>query len=271
MDQYILVRFKSTEEQTAIIAAFLMDIGFEGIEESDIGSVACIKSVSFDKEATEAIFKQFHTEFEMELVAQQNWNAQWEQSFDPVIVDDFVAIRASFHQPVTQVKHELIITPKMSFGTGHHATTYLVMQLMQTIGFAGKSVIDFGTGTGVLAILAEKLGATNIVGIDNDDWSINNALENVESNDCHHIRLIKADAMVEDKKADVILANINLNVIVANLDAIKAACKPGAVVVFSGLMTQDEEQTRNHLTNHQFEVMLCVAKTNWIALKTQLI
>lgn len=271
MDQYILVRFKSSEEQTAIIAAFLMDIGFDGIEESDTGSVACIKAISFDKEATEAIFRQFNTDFETELVAQQNWNALWEQSFEPVIVDDFVAIRASFHKPVRNVQHELIITPKMSFGTGHHATTYLVMQLMRNINFIGKTVIDFGTGTGVLAILAEKLGAENILGIDNDDWSINNALENIESNDCHHVRLVKADAMVEQEKADVILANINLNVILANLSALKTACNAGAIIVFSGLMTQDEEQIRHHLTIHQFQVLQLVTKSNWIAIKTQLI
>ncbi len=271
MDQYILVRFKSDEQQTAIIEAFLMDLGFEGIEENEAGSIACIPAVSFDKEATEAIFKQFDTNFDIELVQQQNWNVQWEQSFEPVIVDEFVAIRASFHQPVTNVQHEIIITPKMSFGTGHHATTYLVMQEMENIDFVAKTVIDFGTGTGVLAILAEKLGATNVLGIDNDDWSINNALENIASNHCHHIRLVKTDAMVEDMKADVILANINLNVIVANLSAIKASCKPGAVIVFSGLMTQDEDQIRHHLTNHQFKVLSCVAKANWIALKTQLI
>ncbi len=271
MDQYILVRFKSDEQQSAIISAFLMDLGFEGIEENEAGTIASIPAPAFNKKATEAIFKQFETNFEIELVEQQNWNAQWEQSFEPVIVGEFVAIRASFHQPVTNVQHEIIITPKMSFGTGHHATTFLVMQEMQHIDFTGKKVIDFGTGTGVLAILAEKLGAARILGIDNDDWSINNALENIASNNRTRIRLVKAEAMVEQESADVILANINLNVIIANMAAIKAACSPGAVVVLSGLMTQDEEQIRQILTVHNFEVLRCVSKTNWIAIKTQLI
>lgn len=271
MDQYILVSFKAGMEQKAIIGAFLMDMGFEGIEENDAGSTASIPASAFDKEATDAVFQQCDATYEVQTVQQQNWNAQWEQSFEPVVVDDFVAIRASFHEPVAGVEHEIVITPKMSFGTGHHATTYLVMQEMKSIDFAGKSVIDFGTGTGVLAILAEKLGAETILGIDNDDWSINNALENIEANHCKNMRLLKAGAMVEDQKADVVLANINLNVIIANITLIKEACNPGAMVVLSGLMCQDEKQMTEILTLHNFKVMCCVAKNNWIAIKTQLI
>lgn len=271
MDQYILVRFKTDAVQAAMIEAFLMDMGFEGIEENEEGCIASIPESTFDKEATDAIFKQFGTNYETDLVQQQNWNALWEQSFEPVVVDDFVAIRASFHEPVANVEHEIVITPKMSFGTGHHATTYLVMQGMKSIDFKGKSVIDFGTGTGVLAILAEKLGAQTVLGIDYDDWSINNALENIEANQCRHIQLLKANAMVEEQKADVILANINLNVIIDNITLIKKACNPGAVVILSGLMSQDESQMREILTIHEFKILRCETKTNWIAIKTELI
>ncbi len=271
MDQYILVHFKTSPEQAAIIEAFLMDMGFEGIEETETGSVACILETAYDEAATRAIFNQFDVQYEVSKIEQQNWNAQWEQSFEPVIVDEFVAIRASFHEPVAGVAHEIIITPKMSFGTGHHSTTYLVMQQMEALDFEGKSVIDFGTGTGVLAILAEKLGAKHILAIDNDDWSINNALENIQSNDCKNIRLLKADSMSKDQIADVILANINLNVIIANIGLIKKACAPGAVVILSGLMTQDETQMREILTINGFELIHTVNKTNWIAIKTKLI
>ncbi len=122
--------------------------------------------------------------FSKTIIEETNWNQVWESNFDPVIVDDFVAVRAHFHEPIKNVQHEIVITPKMSFGTGHHATTYMMMQQMRELDFAGKNVFDFGTGTGVLAILAEKLGAQKVIAIDNDDWSIENADENVKRNNC---------------------------------------------------------------------------------------
>jgi ribosomal protein L11 methyltransferase len=120
--------------------------------------------------------------FQSNTIPEQNWNEEWEQNFQPVVVDDFCAVRAHFHAPISTVKHEIIITPKMSFGTGHHATTYMMMQQMQNIDFNNKSVFDFGTGTGILAILAEKCGAKEIIAIDNDEWSYKNAEENLEMN-----------------------------------------------------------------------------------------
>ena len=204
-------------------------------------------------------------------VEQQNWNAQWEQSFEPVQVDDFAVIRASFHAPVAGVKHDIIITPKMSFGTGHHATTFLMIQEMSALNFTGKTVIDFGTGTGVLAILAEKLGATTLLGIDNDDWSINNAKENIAANDCLRITLKKADEMTADNKADIILANINLNVIIANIVLIKNACLPNADILLSGLLKEDEAQMSEVLTKNGFQIQKIIHKNNWIAILTHLV
>lgn len=271
MDYYISVSFKTGEAQTAMISALLMDMGFEGIEENEKETIASIPETLFEEEAIKAIFQQFEVPYTFSKVEQQNWNAQWEQSFEPVQVDDFAVIRASFHAPVAGVKHDIIITPKMSFGTGHHATTFLMIQEMSALDFTDKTVIDFGTGTAVLAILAEKLGATAILGIDNDEWSINNAKENIAANDCQHITLQKADEMTADKKADIILANINLNVIIANILLIKNACLPKADILLSGLLKEDETQMTEILTKNGFYIQKIIHKNNWIAILTHLL
>jgi ribosomal protein L11 methyltransferase len=154
----------------------------------------------------------------------------------------------------------------MSFGTGHHATTYLMAEQMSQLDLEDKRVIDFGTGTGVLAILAEKLGAANIIAIDNDDWSINNARENITANDCRRISLVKAETIVTDKKAAVILANINLNIIVDNLSEIKNAADTGATILFSGIMAHDESIILAALKEVNIKVQEIFNKNGWLAI-----
>ncbi|RYY69179.1 MAG: 50S ribosomal protein L11 methyltransferase [Chitinophagaceae bacterium] len=268
MTNYISVHFKSIPAQSEMITALLMDMGFEAAEEQDHETIISIKEDQFDEPALKEVMEFFGVTYSLATVAQQNWNAQWESSFEPVIVDDFALIRASFHAEKAAVKHDIIITPKMSFGTGHHATTFLMIQLMRDIDFASRQVIDFGTGTGVLAILAEKLGAANILGIDNDEWSINNGQENIAANNSQHIQLEMANEMLHHEKADIILANINLNVIVANLVKIRAACKENATVLFSGLMTADEPIIEPHLTAAGFHIKRIEHRNGWIALLT---
>jgi ribosomal protein L11 methyltransferase len=265
-DKYITVSFNAETEQRAMIAALLMDIGFEGVEEKDHETIACVAADSFDEYETKTVFDKFGVAYKQETIEQQNWNAAWEQSFEPVLVGNFVAVRASFHPPVQGAEHEIVITPKMSFGTGHHATTFLMIQEMQHLDFSQKTVIDFGTGTGVLAILAEKLGAKEVTAIDNDDWSIRNAEENIAANNCHRIFLQQADEMISDKKAHIILANINLNVIIKNIALLKKACFKESRLLLSGLLLQDEMQITRVLTDNGFEVIKCVNRNNWIAL-----
>jgi ribosomal protein L11 methyltransferase len=159
----------------------------------------------------------------------------------------------------------------MSFGTGHHATTFLMMQEMQSLDFNDKFVIDFGTGTGVLAILAEKLGAKKILAIDNDEWSINNAKENIDSNRCRKIDLVMAGEMAKEFSADIILANINLNVIIANLELIKQACIKGSQILLSGLLVQDEEAISEILKINGFVISKLVEKNNWICIMVYVI
>ena len=266
MDHFIAVIFKTKEDQTAMLTALLMNAGFEGAEEREDKTKVFIVENCFDETVTTEIFKQFDLKYTIEKIARQNWNATWESSFEPVQVDDFAAIRASFHAPVKDVAHDIIITPKMSFGTGHHATTYLMIQEMRLLNFEEKSVVDFGTGTGVLAILAEKLGAKNIIAIDYDEWSIDNAKENIEANNCSRINLCKADQMLADKKAAIILANINLNVILENIKLIKHACLNDSFILFSGLLIHDEIIMREILIINGLRVLKVVDKNNWIAI-----
>ena len=270
MEYFIAVIFKTNEEQTAMLTALLMDAGFEGVEERENETRVFIAEISFEETIPAAIFEQFGLAYSTERIAQQNWNATWESSFEPVQVDDFAAIRASFHAPVKGVEHDIIITPKMSFGTGHHATTFLMIQEMRLLNFKDKSVIDFGTGTGVLAILGEKLGAKETIAIDYDEWSIDNAKENVEANNCSKIVLLKADEMISDIKADVILANINLNVIISNIALIRNACKVDSFILFSGLLVQDEKIMSEVLDVNKLHILKIVSKNNWIAILAKL-
>lgn len=146
------------------------------------------------------IFKQHSLTYTKSVIKEENWNAVWESNFEPVRVGDFVGIRANFHPHFEpKVAFEIEITPKMSFGTGHHATTFTVIELMESMDFKGKLVYDFGTGTGILAILAEKLGASSILAVDNDDWCIENSIENVQNNGCQLIRIEKVESAYQKK------------------------------------------------------------------------
>lgn len=271
MESYIAVTFTADEENASMLGAMLMDMGFAGIEEKDQGAhTAAVLESLYDRAQADELFKRFGVKYTINTIQPQNWNAAWEASFQPVQVDDFACIRAKFH-PVTEgVLHDIIVTPKMSFGTGHHATTYMMIAEMRTIDFSGKKVIDFGTGTGVLAILAERLGATEILAIDNDEWSIENAEENILVNCCKHIKVELAQQMVGNFQADVVLANINLNVIVANLQIIKEGMQSGGLVLFSGVLLQDQPAITIALKNAGYQIQKISDKNGWLLISTSI-
>lgn len=266
METYKTVAFHANAEHTAIITALLLDCGFDAAEEGDQETMVSIRAAAYDEAKVREIFDRFRVAFSIDTVQQKNWNATWEESFEPVIVGSFAAVRAAFHAPVPGVRHDVIITPKMSFGTGHHATTFMMIEAMQQLELDGKSVIDFGTGTAVLAILAEKMGAASVLGIDNDEWSMRNARENIEANNCRHITLLLAETMTVDKQADIILANINLNVIVANLENIKASAHGDTAIVLSGFLVTDEAQLAASVANTGFQVIKTFHNNNWLAM-----
>jgi ribosomal protein L11 methyltransferase len=211
-------------------------------------------------------------EYTKSFIKKENWNAIWEADFEPIEVNypnsttPFVYIRAGFHPPKNGFTYDISITPKMSFGTGHHPTTHLVVEQMSNINFEGKTVIDFGTGTAVLAILAEKMGAKDILGIDIDDWSIENSEENAKVNGCNKIRLLKAETIPNVEKVDVILANINLNIISENIKAIKAAIKTGGTILFSGIMLHDKSKIISVIENESITIKEIIERDKWLAL-----
>lgn len=250
-----------------ILLAELANAGFEGFEEDADKLKAFIKERELDEAVFAAIIAMHSLTFEKKIILPENWNAKWESSFEPVRVHDFAAIRTAFHAPVTDVQYEIIITPKMSFGTGHHATTYLMIEQMSALDFNAKTVLDFGTGTGVLAILAEKMGAAALTAIDNDDWSIENAMENITANACQFINIQKAETIPLNKLYDIILANINLNVILSNLAAIAAAAKPGSILLLSGCIKNDEPGLAEALAGNGFRLQALTQKGEWICLK----
>ena len=214
--------------------------GYDGFEEATNALNAYISEEQFNQQQLETLLQPFSISYNKEVIAPKNWNAEWESNYEPVIVDEFVAVRAHFHQPITTVEHEIVITPKMSFGTGHHATTWLMIHQMRQVPIKGKRVADFGTGTGVLAILAEKMGATNIHAIDNDSWSIENAKENLARNGCTRINLYQSDLPEFEEPIDLLLANINKNVLLETMPMLAASLDREGVLLMSGLLENDE-------------------------------
>lgn len=231
--------------------------------------LAFLPESGFDASALEAILRPWELAYTMTLLPEKNWNEDWEKNFTPVQVDQFCAVRAHFHAPVPGVTHELVITPKMSFGTGHHATTYMMLQAMQNIDFQGKVVLDLGTGTGVLAILAEKLRAARVVAIDNDDWSIENASENITENHCINISLVKSDIVPENQHFDIILANISKHVLLGQMAGVGQQLNLGGVILMSGLLHEDLEDIENQARKNNLSVSVRMARGSWICLKME--
>ncbi len=271
--EYLQIHFTNiTETQAEILIAQLNEIGFDGFEEETNGLKAFIPSCNFDENIFISIIEN-DIKFTSSIIKKENWNAIWEADFEPIKVEypnstkPFVYIRAGFHKHKEGYSYDIIVTPKMSFGTGHHATTFLMVQQMSQINFTNKTVIDFGTGTGVLAILADKMGAKKILGIDCDDWSIENAEENAIINYCSNVALIKAETIpIQPEKVDILLANINLNIITEHILAIKTAIKENGTILFSGIMLHDEQNIKNVIQKQGILIKEIFKKDNWLAL-----
>jgi ribosomal protein L11 methyltransferase len=265
---YIKIKFTDLQpEQKEILIAQLADAGYEGFEETSTGLDAFINKKDFDKTLLSEISYKYQTPYTSEKIAATNWNKIWESNFDPVVVEDYVAVRADFHKPAGNTKFEIVITPKMSFGTGHHATTYMMIELMKAIDFKNKSVLDFGTGTGILAILADKSGAEKICAIDNDDWSIANAEENFNRNNCKKIVLKKAPDALTDMNFDIILANINKNVIFENLNTLNDQLNKDGSLLLSGLLETDKTDILEKAKQLNLSLEKTLVRSNWIAVQ----
>ncbi len=249
-----------------VIIAGLAEIGYEGFEETDTTLKAYIAEAAFSTNELNILLDTFNVTYSKSIIQKQNWNQLWESNFEPVQVEDFVGISAFFHEPFNNVAHEIVITPKMSFGTGHHATTYMMMQLMRELDFRRKSVFDFGTGTGILAILAERLGAYKILAVDNDDWCIENASENILINKCNNIDIQKISIIKLDQQFGIILANINRNIILDNIGELHAGLPPHGQLLLSGLLKEDEAEIKDTCIDFGLEHKKTLERSGWIAI-----
>ena len=239
---YTVVSFSQlSEENKDVLIAILPEFGFQGMEEIEDGLKAYAAENGADIPALSAMVEEMGLSFSIDSLEEDNWNKTWESNFDPVVIPGKIQIRAHFHPPLNDVEHQILITPKMSFGTGHHPTTHMMMLAMLDVDFGGKKVIDFGTGTGILSLLAKKLGAAAVVAIDNDDWSIENVKENISLNEVANIEVVKASDLVSTEKADILLANINKNVLLEHVQSLFEKTEPHSTLIISGLLRTDYE------------------------------
>ena len=256
---------------TEILIAELGFSGFESFVETPDGVIAYIQETDHSDSILDAIqilnSKEFVITYEFETIAQTNWNAEWEKNFNPIIVDDQCAIRAPFHEAFN-VEYDIVIEPKMSFGTGHHETTHMMIQHILASDFTNKSVLDMGCGTGVLAILAEKKGATSLEAIDIDNWCYLNSLENISRNDCHHINVLEGDAsLLEEKRFDVVIANINRNILLKDLSTYVTCLNENGFLLLSGFYDSDCELIETACNQLNLKLDTKLTRNNWVALK----
>jgi len=267
---HIQIDIRATGELQEVLIALLADVGYAGFEQQDARLLAFMPETQFDETGLTALLQSYGIDFSIGRLGEKNWNEEWEKNYRPVVIEGFCAVRAHFHDPIGGVPYELVITPKMSFGTGHHATTFMMLEGMRSLPLEGKRVLDFGTGTGVLAILAERLGAGKILAIDHDDWSIANAQENAETNGCTRITIEKSDTVAGlPGPFDFILANINKYVILSELSGMVQQLARGGVILLSGLMRDDLEDIENEAARNKLSISVRMAKDSWIALKTE--
>ena len=264
---YIQIAISAEKQMQELLIAQLTEIGFDGFEETDTILNAFIQEELFNLTSVTEVLDTYNLTFQQITIPKQNWNEVWESNFLPVIIDDFVGIRANFHNTLQHVEHEIIITPKMSFGTGHHATTFSVIQLMREVDFKNKTVFDFGTGTGILAILAEKLGASKVLAVDNDDWCIENATENCTINNCQNIDIHKVSNAQSILQFQIIIANINKNIILENLQFLQDSLASSAVIILSGLLAEDEADILKAVQPLNWHHQKTIQKGMWIAMR----
>lgn len=251
MNDYVELRLDinpCTEAATDVAAAMLADIGFESFVPDETGLTAYILSRHFDREALDGVIAAYPlpcsiAEPKISTIEGKDWNSEWERNyFQPIVVGDRCVIHSSFHTDVPKAEYDIVIDPKMAFGTGHHATTSQVIEALLELDLNGLTITDMGTGTGILSILSAMRGAKEVNGIEIDPPAWENAVENVRLNGVEqtaHMILGDAKALEELPKADVFIANINRNIITGDLPAYVKAMKPGATVIFSGFYVAD--------------------------------
>ena len=264
-------RVSPTQPATDILIAELGAIGFESFVENDSGLLAYIVKSDWEEGLLKSLFvlqnPNFDITWSVKEIAQQNWNEEWEKNFHPISVGNRCLVRAPFHKP-GQVEFDIIIEPKMSFGTGHHETTHMMLQHILDTDMKGKSVLDMGCGTGVLAILAKMKGATYVEAIDIDEWCFLNSKENVQRNGCGDIEVFQGDSsLLQGKNFDIILANINRNILLKDIPIYSQSLKKGGSLFLSGFYLKDLDAISSKCGAYGLEFEKKLEKNNWVSPK----
>ena len=259
------------EPGTEILIAELGYAGFESFVENQAGVIAYIQKPEWNAEILNDIYVLKNDEFTItytsEEIEQVNWNKEWEKNFQPIEVDGKCAVRAPFHEK-TDVAYDIVIEPKMSFGTGHHETTHMMIQHILNLELENKSVLDMGCGTGILAILAEMRGAKLLDAIDIDNWCYLNTVENIERNNCHNITAYEGEAsLLDGKKYDIIIANINRNILLKDIGTYASCLNDNGTLLLSGFYVEDIPLISDECEKHKLKFVENIERNNWVAVK----
>ncbi|KAA3440765.1 50S ribosomal protein L11 methyltransferase [Rufibacter hautae] len=268
---FIEVTITASPEYSEILIAELGELGFDTFQDTEEGFQAYIEDDRFSEEALQEVLERYRFAgefpYQTQSIAKQNWNEEWEKNFEPLLIADKVSVRADFHPKPQGIEYDIVITPKMSFGTGHHETTTLMIENQLTLDHSGKRVLDMGCGTGILAIMAEQLGAREVLGVDIEDWTVENACENAERNKCQTLEVRLGDASVLQGEApfDLILANINRNVLLEDMPVYSQLLLPGNPLVLSGFYTEDLPILQERATELGLIFETSRNKNNWVS------
>lgn len=263
-------------EFSEILMAEIAEAGFDTFMETEKGFEAYVEGENFDKELLTHLQEKYkHVNpllFFQDQIPKQNWNEEWEKNVEPIVVDESCLVRAAFHKIDKKYPYEIIITPKMSFGTGHHQTTHLMISRQMKMNHNGKRVMDAGCGTAILSIMASKLGAREIEGFDIDEWSVLNGVENAENNHCSniHIQQGKIDEVKLSGKFDIILANINKNILLAEMHQYANYLEAGGLLLLSGFYIHDLEDLKKEATKYHLHEVAHDERETWVCLLLEL-
>ena len=268
---YLEFKIKCLDEFREILIAELSMIGFDSFLETEEGIDAYALKSDFNQGEFDEVIAKYRDEAQLTLeegiLPKVNWNAEWEKNYDPIAVDDLVYVRASFHPSQPQYKHEIVINPKMSFGTGHHATTFQMLRHQGTVDHQGKRVLDVGSGTGILAVMAHLLGASEVEAFDIDDWCVENGNENFDLNGlATRMKLGTIREVNPSGEFDIILANINKNVLLDEMEIYSSLLKNNGALLLSGFYTEDIDDLADCARRLGLELVSRQSKDNWAAL-----
>jgi ribosomal protein L11 methyltransferase len=271
---YLEFKIKCAEDFREILIAELAEIGFDSFLENDEGIDAYAVEDDFDREKFDEIIAQYQEIAQISLseakMPKVNWNEEWEKNYDPIEVDDLVYVRASFHQPQPGFRHEIVINPKMSFGTGHHATTFQMLRHQGELGHTGKRVLDVGSGTGILAIMAQLLGAREVEAFDIDDWCVENGNENFDLNGLKTRMGLGTIRQVNPQGPfDIVLANINKNVLLDEMEVYVGLLTTQGFLLLSGFYSEDIDDLLEVAEPLGLKLVKQSTKDNWAALILQ--